>query len=250
MRIALSLLVLSLAVASCGGETEPAADPGALEGTPWLLAGGLPGVEIPAETSLSVTFEGGQVSGFSGCNTFQGTYALKGESLSIGPLATTRMACAEPVMQVESAYLEALGSTSAWAVEGGQLVLLGADGELLRYEVASLTGDWQATGYLAGDAFTSLIAGTEITALFMADGTLQGSSGCNEYGSTYTAEGTALELGPISATQRACLEPEGVMEQEQGYLGALQSAVTFRLTGKGLELLDEQGRRVAAYGRG
>ena len=33
-----------------------------------------------------------------------------------------------------------------------------------------------------------------------------------------------------------CTEPEGVMDQEAEFLGALQSAATFRITGNMLEL--------------
>jgi heat shock protein HslJ len=164
-------------------------------------------------------------------------------------LATTRMACPEPAMQIESGYLETLASVGSWRIEDGALVLAANGEEVLRYEEAQLLGSWQATGYLGGDAFTSLLSGTEITANFGADGVLGGSSGCNTYSSTYTIDGRSIELGQIAVTAMACAEPEGVMEQEQAYLTALQSAVSYRLTGPALELLDEQGRSVVSYRR-
>jgi heat shock protein HslJ len=47
-------------------------------------------------------------SGFSGCNRFMGTYALKDGKLSFGPLAGTRMACTSPGGNIEGAFLDAL----------------------------------------------------------------------------------------------------------------------------------------------
>jgi heat shock protein HslJ len=45
----------------------------------------------------------GQVSGSGGCNTFNGPYQSTASSLSIGPLASTRMACDQTVMDQETA---------------------------------------------------------------------------------------------------------------------------------------------------
>ena len=45
---------------------------------------------VPAGTDLTATFgTNGQVTGSSGCNTFMGPYTLTGDTISIGPLAST-----------------------------------------------------------------------------------------------------------------------------------------------------------------
>jgi heat shock protein HslJ len=76
----------------------------------------------------------GRVSGFAGCNTFSGSYATDGSTLTWGPLATTRMACQRPGSAVESDYLAALSGVDAWAIEpDGRLLLDGAVS--LRYTV-------------------------------------------------------------------------------------------------------------------
>jgi heat shock protein HslJ len=46
--------------------------------------------------SLDGTFSG------KACNMFTGRYVLDGASLSLGPAAATRMACAEPLMRQEN----------------------------------------------------------------------------------------------------------------------------------------------------
>lgn len=68
------------------------------------------------------------------------------------------------------------------------------------------------------------IDGTEITLRFQ-DGRVQGSSGCNTYGGDYTLENDGgFRAGPIAVTEMACLDPEGVMDQEVNYLQILQGA--------------------------
>ena len=47
------------------------------------------------------------------------------------------MACEEPKMAVEAAYLPALEAADAWAIEGGELVLSSGGDETLRFSAAS-----------------------------------------------------------------------------------------------------------------
>ena len=48
-------------------------------------------------------------------------------------------------------------------------------------------------------------------------------------------------------TLRACSEPEGIMEQEQQYLAALQTAATYRIEGERLEMRTAGGSKVADF---
>ena len=61
-----------------------------------------------AGTDLTAVFRLAKVGGSSGCNTYDGPYTTNGTIAAIGPLATTRMACAEDVMAQETAFLAAL----------------------------------------------------------------------------------------------------------------------------------------------
>jgi len=74
----------------------------------------------------------GRVAGSGGCNRFSGEYTLEGDSLAIGPVASTRMACFEPegVGQQESAYFAALARVSSWSFREERLQLRAADGAL------------------------------------------------------------------------------------------------------------------------
>ena len=71
--------------------------------------------------------EDGTLAGFAGCNQFNAPYQVTGSDLSLGSIATTKMACERPGSAVEAAYLEALAGVTTWAIdESGQLQLGGA----------------------------------------------------------------------------------------------------------------------------
>lgn len=71
-----------------------------------------------------------QISGFSGCNRFLGSYSLKKGSIKIGPLAATRMFCQE-THQIESDMLEALSKTNKIILTNTMLKLLSNEEVLL-----------------------------------------------------------------------------------------------------------------------
>jgi heat shock protein HslJ len=91
-------------------------------------------------TTLTAQFdETGKIGGSSGCNTFSGTYTLPGEGqISIGPLASTLMACeGQGIMSQESMYLSLLQEMDLYSIKGDQLVMSDAGG------IATLTFNLQ-----------------------------------------------------------------------------------------------------------
>jgi heat shock protein HslJ len=83
---------------------------------------------IPVDSGLFVTFEvDGSIRGHGGCNSFSGSLELSDDGLSTGPLAATRMACPEAIMDREMAFMNALQSMADFAIDDNGLRLL--DGE-------------------------------------------------------------------------------------------------------------------------
>jgi heat shock protein HslJ len=245
----LVLAIVAVLVAGCGDDDAGGTDVAALDGVPWALTAGID-VDGWEAFAPSVSFEGGMVSGSTGCNRYSGGYTLDGGSLELGAVAATRMACPPPADAVERELLAALERVAAWSIEDDELVLLDADdADLLRFEPATPGGSWVATGLLRGDAFTSPIAGTEITASFGQEDDLSGSAGCNSYTATYTTDRGAIEISEPASTKKLCSEPGGVMEQEAAYLQALPDAARYRVDGSSLELLSQDGAAVARYAR-
>ena len=162
----------------------------------------------------------------------------------------TLIACVPPRDAIERAYLLALGQVTNWAVDGEELMLSDEDGsELLRYAAGSIVGDWSVTGILSGDAFSSPLAGTELTANFAEDGKLTGSAGCNNYMTTYTTGKATIEIEPAAADEEVLSEPQGVMDQEAAFLSALTEAATYRIDATTADLLNDEGQRLVGFER-
>jgi heat shock protein HslJ len=107
-----------------------------------LVSYGPEGSEQPPieGTQITATFSGDGVSGNAGCNEYSGQVTPVEDFFTIGSIATTQQACAEPagVMEQEQAYLAALAGTSGYqwqqdassgnVITGGQLFYRLADG--------------------------------------------------------------------------------------------------------------------------
>ena len=103
-----------------------------LEGTRWVLQtlGGEQAGTGAGGNPVDIEFiaEGMRAAGFSGCNRYTGSYGREGVSqhgspLQLGPMAATRMACAEG-MELEQSYLQMLDTVDTFRLDGETLSLL------------------------------------------------------------------------------------------------------------------------------
>ena len=107
---------------------------------------------------------------------------------------------------------------------------------------------WKLASYGDRTSPQNIIAGTEVTVLFRsADGTTQGTGGCNGYGGSYEISGTRLTISELISTKMYCTSPAGVSEQETSYLEILQAADSFQVSGGKLQI--NSGDRVLVYTR-
>ena len=88
-------------------------------------------------TELSAFFDGGELSGAAGCNTYFAGYRLDGSSIAIGPAGSTMAFCSAPegIMEQEFAYLTLLGAADSFSVDGNRLTLSSGDDVLLRFAI-------------------------------------------------------------------------------------------------------------------
>ena len=147
-QLAAGLCLMTLAAFACSPQppdtptpptTEPATtdanaapDPGSagspgldtLEGTSWTLVE-LDGRQLgPGDPPITLAFEGGRISGSGGCNRYFGTVTSTAPgSMAISDVGATKMACPDPAMSTAQRYFESLGRVSAYALDGGNLVL-------------------------------------------------------------------------------------------------------------------------------
>ena len=97
---------------------------------------------------------------------------------------------------------------------------------------------WVLVSYGEPRNLKTVIADTEITAQFVSvEETVKGSAGCKSYLGRYQLKGSQLSIpGPIGATEMYCMDPEGVMDQEQEYLAVLQLAESYEIDGNELQI--------------
>ena len=99
-----------------------------LDGTAWRavrFGSGLATVP-PAEVEFSLEIQGDRLAGRSGCNRYMGGWSSEEDALRIGQLASTMMWC-DGLMELERAFLDALGAVTGAERRDGRLVLVGED---------------------------------------------------------------------------------------------------------------------------
>jgi heat shock protein HslJ len=95
------------------------------------LAGSEWGPKTDAKPERFIRFEEAEVAGHAGCNHFFGHYTFNGAAITIGPLASTRMACPTDVMEAVQAWLRMLESARTAEASGKELVLKDAAGAVI-----------------------------------------------------------------------------------------------------------------------
>jgi heat shock protein HslJ len=104
--------------ASAGSGTKKS-----LTGVVWEISK-IPGFKLE-QTRKKVTIffhdTTGRIEGYAGCNGYGGNYILKGNSLKLEKIVSTKMACM-PGMDTENKYMSALYETDNYVVTDNTLV--------------------------------------------------------------------------------------------------------------------------------
>lgn len=210
-----------------------------LIGTQWVLEqlDGEPPVE---DTVVTARFtHDGMILGSGGCNRYHTAFTASGDTIEIdSEIATTRMACDEPVTVQEASYLVALAAARTSEIVDGRLTITGSRTVSFSAQLQALANtSWQVIAYNDGTAaLVSALEGTAPSLRFDEDGTLSGNGGCNALSAGFIAQDGKITVGPVTSTKMACTEPDGVMDQEAEIIGALESAATYVLEGDRLTL--------------
>jgi len=94
-------------------------------GKEWILIS-LSGKPITVKNPPTMKFERGKVSIFGGVNRMGGSYALVGESVTLGDLVSTRMAGPSELMAMESNFSNVMATVDSFHVSDNELELLSA----------------------------------------------------------------------------------------------------------------------------
>lgn len=125
--------MLALIFTACNAVETASGDP--LDGTSWVLQYYRKTKAI-TEPPITATFEGGEVHGSAGCNSYRGSYQVDGDNITFGPpIAITVMACMEPegIMEQEALFMEYLSDAQTFKFVDDQLQIFQSDNEALTF---------------------------------------------------------------------------------------------------------------------
>jgi putative lipoprotein len=201
----------------------------------------------------TATFASTTLTGSGGVNSYAAEYrATDGDSITITVGPVTKKAGPPSLMTQENAYLSALADARRYWVTSDELQLLDSSGSPIvsfrhAVPVALENNQWTCENYNNGrEAVVSLVGSSTITIRFGNDGRLSGSSGVNQYATSYTTNGTTMQVDTLMATTRISGPPR-LLAQEKAYLRALQQTQRFQIAGDELVLQSNTLGRVATF---
>jgi len=119
-------VIAGLTLAACAGSASAS-----VVGDWKLVSYGSPTSQTPAAPNVEafVTFgSDGKLNGNVGCNSFSGDYKVDGNTITFGPIISTMMACANPIMEQESAVFSVFANSATFKIDRNILTITSADG--------------------------------------------------------------------------------------------------------------------------
>ncbi|WP_405138460.1 META domain-containing protein [Nocardia sp. NBC_01388] len=227
------LAVTVTAVAGCSTQqTAPAPQPQVTPMGRSFVSTQVKGTAIPGGGPLTLKFADGRVSAGAGCNTATGPVTLDGNTLEVGQMATTLMACPGDTAGADGWVDGLLRSAPSWKLAGPDLTITGngitvtlQDRKVAQPGKPLTETTWIVTELLHTDAVVRSQTLDEVRpALTIApDGTLTGSAGCNQMNGRAEIDGSDISFHV--ATTRMLCDPQ-VMDVERDVLAVLNGKAT------------------------
>ena len=208
------------AAPTSGSVTAPPSGPDALVGTTFVASEVTGSRSIAPGSMISVTFvDDKQLSATAGCNTMNGAYTLTGDTLSAPVLASTRMACIDPVVSDQETWFATfLASSPTVSYSGGTLTL--TDGtDTVVFAGAPSGADalvdtgWKVTDLISVSGSTVAAVDSTLTAwVRFSAGEVVFNNSCNGGGGTAEIGDSTITFGPLRSTLIFCDGPSGELE--------------------------------------
>lgn len=189
-----------------------------------------------------------RISGNGGCNLYSASITeLTSKKLEIQESLGTLMACDNE--NIENDYHQALSKVATYELKKDMLSFYDKDGKVilsyLKVDTSKtnevFAGDWKNTR-IDGEKFEA----ESIPVMFfdMEKMIVGGKDGCNSYNAEIkNLSNSALLFGNIASTKMMCPE----MEIADKFLAALNSVVSYKVSGNELVMLNEDGNEVLAF---
>lgn len=251
--IALVLLAACNSAGSAGSASDSAQPDGVGAGDAvvgaWVLERGVgPAgrIEPPDGMRITLILDGPHPGG-QACNHYGVDVRRAGDAVTMTITSMTEMACAEPMMQAEAAYIAAIEAVERAERTGDRLVLRGADGTELVFSLlpAAPLEDLVGTRWRLESVVADGVASEPLdqpTLEFRDDGTLAGSSGCRDFvGSGLRVNGDQLVMSTFGGTDASIQCPPNLVDQDSRVFEVFGDGFIAELEGDTLVLRNPSG---------
>lgn len=172
----------------------------------------------------------------TGCNTLNGSFTLKGNSIQFGKGMSTMMFCSD--MSVEDGFKNILDKINNLEVNGTELLLKENSNVLVKlskYEAKSLEGTSWVLDYMQSEnvSLEKLFGESKPTLVFDSEGKISGNATCNRYNGSVKLDGNFLSFSNIASTRMMCPNIQG----EQVFLEKLGKVNAYSYSDNTLTLL-------------
>ena len=116
----------ALALSACGGGSSAGGDPQSLVGTSYAVTAiTIDGGDREVFDPVKISFAADSISVATPCNGMSGPVTYSETTLTVGALASTKMACEPPLMEQDQVIADALAANPTWQGSGSHLTLTG-----------------------------------------------------------------------------------------------------------------------------
>lgn len=258
----LAVTAVLLPLAACGSE-QSAQDPSGsaptdlelsdLDGRTFAAGGEGAGGSIRSTTlddagdlAVQVTFDGDRIAVAGGCNGVGGIAAIADGTLTVEDQASTDMACAQELMDLDAWLGEFLSSEPSIELDQDVLVLTSGQDRLELPEAQAdvsaddLNGTWELEALTrAQDDTASAAAGDYAATLTVADGEVGVDTGCNTGRAVVAVAGQSWETESVAITKKGCSPAKAKVERQ--IREVLESSPTFEVADGTLTLTTPDG---------
>ncbi|WP_110205016.1 META domain-containing protein [Nocardioides daejeonensis] len=197
--------------------------------------------EVAAGTQVRFAFAATQLHIDSGCNGLGGTWDRAGDTVTVGPLMGTMMACDPDRMAQEDwlrSTLEKPLTVGDGTLTAGDVVFSVDDRERVSPDLQLSGHRWQLDSLIDDQAVSSVPRG--VKAWLEYDGTrLRLKGPCNDGTGTATFEDGTLTISDLSVTELGCVDDRGEVERQ--VLAVLTGKVGVEIVERRLTLTSPDG---------
>lgn len=172
------------------------------------------GFDLVEKTQLTLSFRDANLSASAGCNSFGGTYELRGNALVVTNMWSTGIGCLGALSDQEDWYEALLTGGPTLAIEEPRLTLMapGAKVTFLDRKIAIPDAPLVGTAWIGNGFSNGMIASVgpgsaAVTLMLGNDGRVAAHTSCEAGTGTFTSDASTITFVGLTYDGAACVDP-------------------------------------------